>query len=369
MMRLLLTAPLAVLPVLGLVLSACGGSGSLAPPKSDNQSDDPCDPGGGGNTTGPAAPVDAGAAPVTLPGTPPGVGFDDLRFSGTLSMLLVPAGRTGNLDLIDPSSEAITPVSGFSTSTSYGGDDTFGVTSADEGNALVYAVDRTSGSLAVVDPKARTILSKTTLAATPGYVRYVAATNEIWVTEPSQHQIEVFSAPATPSAAPVHSLTIPVSSGGPISLEIDQTGGVAYTNGTSTTIAIDPTKHAVSGQWSNGCTTSQGIAVDAANGWIIPVCEEGLVVVLSTQGATIGTAQVGGGVNQVTYDSSRQRLYVPTPAASSMSVVGFSSMGVPKVMGSIDTTNDAHCAVSAGQGSVYVCAPSLGQLLFVTDPF
>ena len=101
----------------------------------------------------------------------------------------------------------------------------------------------------------------------------------------------------------------------------------------------------------------------------MPVCEEGLVVVLSTQGATIGTAHTGAGVDQVSYDASRLRLYVPGAAASSMSVVALSPMGVPKVLGSIQTTNDAHCAVSAGLGSVYVCAPSLGELLFVTDPF
>jgi hypothetical protein len=368
-MRFLLVATLALLPAVELTSLGCGGSGSLSPPKSDNQSDDPCDPGGGGSTVGPAPAVDAGAAPVVLPDGSPGIGFDELRFSGTLSMLLVPAGRTGDLDLIDPSSEAISPVGGFSTSAAYSGDDTFGVTSADEGNAYVYAVDRTSSTLAVIDPKARAIVAKSTLAAVPGYVRYVAATKEVWVTEPSQHQIEVLSAPANATTAPTHSMVISIPAGGPESLEIDAAGGRAYTNGTTSTIALDVTTHAVAGQWPNGCTTSRGIALDTANQWIVPVCEEGLVVVLSTQGATIGTAHTGGGVDQVSYDASRQRLYVPGAAASSMSVVSLSSMGVPTVLGSIQTTNDAHCAVSAGQGSVYVCAPSLGELLFVTDPF
>src|SRR5215217_6700250 len=48
--------------------------------------------------------VTAGAAPpsvlpVPLPGGGGGIGFDDLNFSPGLHRLLVPAGRSGNLDL------------------------------------------------------------------------------------------------------------------------------------------------------------------------------------------------------------------------------------------------------------------------------
>src|SRR4051812_16680957 len=49
--------------------------------------------------TGPAR-----VAPIALPGGPPGIGFDDLRFSAALGGVLVPAGRSGNVDLIDPAS-------------------------------------------------------------------------------------------------------------------------------------------------------------------------------------------------------------------------------------------------------------------------
>lgn len=350
-----------------LALPACG-SKVLTPPISDNQSDDPCDPGSGSNITGPAPPVDAGAAPVPMPGTPPGIGFDDLRFSGTLSLLLIPAGRTGNLDFVDPSSETVTSVGGFSTENTYGGDDSFGVTSADEGNAIVYATDRTSNTLAVIDPKQKTIVAKASLAATPGYVRYVAPTSEVWVTEPSTNQIEVFSLGSSETVAPTHSTFISTK-GGLADLEIDAVGKRAYANTTSATVVIDVPSHAIIDTWSNGCTTSRGLAIDPTQGWVIPVCEEGMVVVLSTQGATIGTTPVGAGVDQVAYDAQRTRLYVPGPAASAMSVVTFASNGVPSVAGSIQTASDAHCAVTPGGGAVYVCAPSLGDLLFVQDPF
>jgi DNA-binding beta-propeller fold protein YncE len=93
------------------------------------------------------------------------------------------------------------------------------------------------------------------------------------------------------------------------------------------------------------------------------------VVVLSAQGATLGTVTVGAGVDQIAYDPLSTRLYVPGPAASAMSVVSLSAVGSPKVLGSVDTPNDTHCAVTNGGGSVFVCAPSAGALLFIQDPF
>ena len=39
---------------------------------------------------------------IELPGGKPGIGFDDLQYSARLGRVLVPAGRSGTLDLIDP---------------------------------------------------------------------------------------------------------------------------------------------------------------------------------------------------------------------------------------------------------------------------
>ncbi|MGD0526595.1 MAG: hypothetical protein ABSE49_15720 [Polyangiaceae bacterium] len=351
-------------------LLCCGGDGAIRPPISDSQDEDDSDqPTTGGGVRGPMPPADAGTAPVALPGGAAGIGFDDMGFSPTLGFLLVPAGRTGDLDLLDPSSEEIDPVGGFSTSATYAGGDTFGVTSADEGNALVYAVDRTTNTLAVVDPRQKAIVARTMLAATPGYVRYVAPTNEVWVTEPGMQQIEVFTLDGATATAPVHSMTIGVGNG-PESLEIDATHEMAFTHQTNATVAIDVASHEIAATWPNGCTTSRGLAVDSTRGWVISACEEGLIVVLAqTGGATLGTAAVGGGVDRITYDSARQRLYVPTPAVSEMDIIGLAATGVPQVLGVEETTNDAHCAITAGGGAVYVCAPSLGELLFIQDPF
>ena len=61
-----------------------------------------------------AEPVMAPPTPLVLPGGEGGIGFDDLWFSAELHRVLVPAGRTGRLDLIDPTTRAIEAVGGFS---------------------------------------------------------------------------------------------------------------------------------------------------------------------------------------------------------------------------------------------------------------
>jgi len=347
----------------------CNEKGSLPEPLSDNQADDPCDPGGGSTQTGSAPPVDAGATPLQLPAGAGGIGFDDMRFSATLAQLLIPAGRTGNVDLVDPSTEEVAPIGGFSTDATYSGDTTFGVTSADEGNDIVYATDRTAGTLSTIDPRLKKVTATLTLAATPGYVRYVAPTNEVWVSEPGAKQIEIVALMGADGGTGLsHAATVSVA--GAESLEIDAANGLAFTNTASSTLAIDVTSRMVTGTWANGCTTAKGIAIDPQQRWVIVACNEGKLVVLSEQtGSMLGTAKTGAGVDRIAYDGSRARAYVPSPAAASMGVVVLNPKGVPTLAGSVQATSDAHCAATPGGGQVFVCSPAKGQVVFLYDPF
>jgi hypothetical protein len=348
---------------------ACNGKDSLPPPISDNQADDPCAPASGSQSTGSTPTVDAGAIPVSLPGGASGIAFDDMRFSPTLAAILVPAGRTGNLDLMDPSSEAVSSIGGFSSSASGGSTTAYGVTSADEGNGTVYATDRTSRTLAAIDAHTKTIEASLMLASTPGYVRYAAATNEVWVSEPDANQLEIASLHGA-DGGPGLTSAATVAVGGAESLEIDSANMMAFTNKANATIAVSLSKRSVIGTWPNGCTTARGIAIDPVQGWVIVACEEGMIVTLSEKtGAMLGVMNTGAGIDRIAYDSARERAYVPSPAASSMTVVGFNAKGVPTSLGSVDSPSDAHCAVTPGDGEVFVCAPSKGEIVFLFDPF
>ena len=100
-------------------------------------------------------------------------------------------------------------IGGFSAKPDYGGGHDESVTSADEGGGFLFATDRTSGRLEVVDPAARRIVAGSKLGGSPDYVRYVAPTEEVWVTEPDSERIEIFRLEGKPPR-PVHAANIPV---------------------------------------------------------------------------------------------------------------------------------------------------------------
>src|SRR4051794_2571815 len=91
---------------------------------------------------------------VPLPDGRPGIGFDDLRYSARLGRVIAPAGRTGDVDLVDPATRSVTAIGGFSTGLFFVGGHDEGPTSADEGAGLVYVTDRSTMRLHIVDPVA-----------------------------------------------------------------------------------------------------------------------------------------------------------------------------------------------------------------------
>src|SRR5919202_1295107 len=79
----------------------------------------------------PTAPVKLEATAVPLPEGDGGIGFDDLQYDAKLGRVIVPAGRTGKLDLIDPSTREVTAISGFSADAQFEGGHGGGATPAD----------------------------------------------------------------------------------------------------------------------------------------------------------------------------------------------------------------------------------------------
>jgi hypothetical protein len=234
---------------------------------------------------------------IPMPGGSGGIGFDDLVFAPRIHRVLVPGGGTGSLDLIDPDTRSVTAIAGFSSGSSSGHN--VGTTSAHEGQGVLFASDRTQRRLVVVDPLARKIAASAELAATPDYVRYVAPTGAVWVTEPAAEQIEVFSTQS--GAAPAHIGTIHVA-GGPESLVIDSTRNLAYTHlWNGATVAIDPHTLARTAQWPNGCSGSRGIALDESRGFLFAGCDEGRATVLDVNqgGATVSSLAAGAGVDVI----------------------------------------------------------------------
>ena len=304
---------------------------------------------------------------VALPGGSGGIGFDDLVFARGIRRVLVPAGGTGKLDLIDPDTRSITPIAGFSTGS--GGGHDVGTTSADEGKGVLYASDRTARRLLVVDPVAKSIAASADLAATPDYVRYVPAKGEVWITEPAAEQIEVFSTP--PGGAPARVATVHVA-GGPESLVIDSTRKLAYTHlWNGATVAIDLQTFTRTAQWPNRCSGSRGIALDEARGFLFAGCDEGKATVLDVNhgGAVVSSLASGTGVDIIAYNPALGHLYVPGAESATLSVMAVSASGQLSLLGTTVTATGAHCVAADDRNNAWVCDPDRGQLLLYLDTF
>jgi hypothetical protein len=310
-------------------------------------------------------------SPVVLPDGAGGIGFDDLRFSDELHRLIVPGGRTGRVNFVEPGTFAIRSVEGFGSSASATRGHEDGTTSADAGQGFVFAVDRTERILAAVDPAAGRIVARAKLGGGPDYVRWVGVVREVWVTEPGRKVIEIFrfdpgSPPRLTSAG---SVSVP---DGPESLVVDAARHRAYTNTFhDQTVVIDIDSRSVAARWPNQCRGARGIALDASRGVLFVGCEEGQAVSLDVEhgGKTVGVAKAGKGVDAIEYSSHLRHLYVPGAESATLTVIGVGSHGELEQLGEISTAAQAHCVAADDQGNVYVCDPQKGRLLVFRDPF
>ncbi len=317
-----------------------------------------------------AASTALAPSPLEIPGGKAGVGFDDINFAPALGKLIVPAGRTGDLDLIDPATSHITVISGFTAHAKFGGFQAQGVTSADAGAGMLFTADRDAMKLEVVDPRARTIVASAPLGGEPDYVRYVPATHEVWVTEPRAGRIELFSLPSHGVPTPAHRGFIAIP-GGPESLVIDTKRGRAYANRfTDTTFAIDLKAHKIVEQWKNGCKGSRGLALDDARGLLMVGCAEGALHVLDlASGKVVGQASSGDGVDIIAYNPRLSHAYLPGAKSATMAVIGISPTGAASVLATLVTAKYAHCAAADDRDNVYVCDPVRGRLLMFHDSY
>jgi len=289
--------------------------------------------------------------PLPLPGGENGIGFDDLRFSPALGRLLVPAGRSGRLDLVDPKTRAIVQVKGFSSSRDGGRGHSQGTTSADASSLRIVARVKLSGS--------------------PDYVRWIAPMREVWVSEPGSKTIETLrlTEKSPPKLEPAGNIEV---ADGPESLEIDVPRHRAYTNTWhDTTLGIDLGSRAIAARWANGCKGARGLAVDPARGFAFVGCTEGKAVVLDVahEGKMLGSAKAGEGVDIIAFSASLSHLYVPGGKAGNMTVLGVGNRGELTTLGTVATANDAHCVAADANGNAYVCDPGKGRLLIFQDRY
>jgi hypothetical protein len=312
------------------------------------------------------------ASAVPIPGCKDGVGLDDVNFSKNLHKVLLPAGRTGKLYMIDPSSFAMTSVEGFSSSNENKKGQKVGISSADEGEGFLFAADHGTHKLDAVSLKTGMTVASVPLAGDTDFVRYIGANHEVWVTEmdEAKRQIEVFTFAAGDKPVLSHALDIPVEDG-PESLTIDHLRNRAYTNLGKQAAAIDVKTHTVISQWPNGCEKSRGTAVDEARGFLFVGCGEGKAVVLdlNRDGKEIGRLVTGAGVDLIDYNANLSHLYITGSKSATLSVLGVSPEGELSLLGTGEAAERSHCVAGDDQNNIWVCDPKHGQLLRYKDTY
>jgi DNA-binding beta-propeller fold protein YncE len=299
-----------------------------------------------------------------------GIGFDDLFYSPELRAVLVPAGVTGCVNLFDGSSLSKTALCGVSSAGRYSGGHGEGVTSADVGMGFVFAIDRTSRTLKVIDPKSRQIVATAALGASPDYVRWFSSKREVWVTEPDAEQIELFAVSSDLPPKVTRTMSIAVK-GGPESLVLDTEKGRVFThlwNGRS--VQIDLATHTVGRDFANGCQGSRGIGLDPEKGLLFVGCAEGKAVVLDVDRMQVlDSRQVPSGVDIVAVNTTLHHLYVPAASDGTVTVLGVSARGKLTLLGTVQTAKGAHCVTSDDHNRVWICDPAAGSVMVFDDNF
>jgi len=319
-----------------------------------------------------AAALAAPPESIAIPGGDVGVGYDDLQYAPLVKRILVPAGRTGKLALIDPSTRKVTAIAGFTSTSSYRGGHGEGTTSAAELDQVgfVVATDRGAKALKVVDTRTGKVGEAVKLAAAPDYVRVVSPTKEVWVTEPGRKQIEVFRVDgAPPRLSHVANVAVP---DGPESLVIDAPRGRAYSHTWGNeSYAIDLQTRKIISTWPNGCRGARGIALDGKRGLLFAGCAEGKATVVDlASGKLVSSAATGPDVDSIGYSPSLGHLYVPAGGSADLWIYGVPSDGKLVLLGKVPTASDAHTvAVDPGSGAIFVGTPNHGAVLVTRDAF
>ncbi len=305
---------------------------------------------------------------VAIPGGEGGIGFDDLVYSSELHKVLVPAGHTGKLYLIDPVNFAMSSIGGFSSSAEMQKGHEVGISSADEGEAFIFVADHGNKELDAVDLKTGSIVANADLAGDADYVRYIGVNHEVWVTEPHNKQIEVFRFTGGEHPMLKATVLIPVPKG-PESLMIDHLRGHAYTNLGANAAMIDLKSHIVIGTWPNECTKSRGDALDEQKGFLFVSCAEGraLVFDLNHGNKEISNLTTDPGPDVISYNPKLAHLYFTSSKNATLSVLGVSAQGQLSLLGKAQADIKSHCVVSDDQNNIWVCDPPRGQLLRYKD--
>jgi len=315
------------------------------------------------------------AAAVALPGGPP-VGMDYLAYDAATDRVWVPAGNTGNVDVVEAATGKVTTLRGFPTAPPRRPDrPRMGPSSATVAEGVVWIGDRADRRLTAYDAKTLARRAVVQLPSMPDGLQFVRRTREVWVTTPGDSSLTIVGLAGkgagkerTPRVVDTMRLV-----GAPEGYAVDEARGIFYTNleGDDQTLAIDVATRTVTATWPATCGAEgpRGLAIDEARRWLFVACTNGARVLdLAHDGKVIGRVDTGAGVDNLAYDAARRRLFVASARAGDLVVAEVADGGALRLLATVATAPGARNPVVDARGAAYVEDTAGGRLLVVPVP-
>lgn len=306
------------------------------------------------------------ATTISLPGGPP-VGMDFLTYDRNTNRVWVPAGNTGNVDVIDVATGKVTAIGGFATAPPRKpGRPRMGPSSAAVGKGVVWIGNRGNNQISGYDAKTLAARGVVQLPSMPDGLAYSKSTHELWITTPGDKTITITR---VDGKVPSPLATIKLD-GAPEGYAVDDARGLFYTNleDKNRTLVIDIKTRKVVSDWTAGCGSEgpRGLALDTVHQWLFVACTNGMETLdLRKSGTLLGRITTGAGVDNPEYDPRKRLLFIASGADGEMVIAHVNDKGVPQKLTSVVTAKRARNPVLDAQGNVYVEDSNNGRLLVI----
>ena len=309
--------------------------------------------------------------PLALPGAgADGVGMDYLSIDRASGRVIVPAGNTGSVDVIEPGGDKITRVEGFPTKEveRNGKKRMVGPSSATVGEGFAYVGNRADSNVCAIDLAKPSRGKCVKLASSPDGIVYVAATKEVWVTTPRDKSITILDASKPGALKAKGKIAL---AGEPEGYAVDDKRGVFYTNleDADRTVAIDIKGRKIVSTWQPSCGESgpKGLVIDLASTMLVVACTDHIEVMdAGHDGKLLGKLDTGPGVDNLDYVEARHEVFAAAGKAGQITIARLDPAGTLASIAVVPTAPGARNAVADANGTAYLTDSAGGHILMVS---
>jgi len=313
-------------------------------------------------------PVAADTSSIALPGGPP-VSMDYLAYDAREDRVWVPAGNTGQVDVVEARTGGVRTVTGFPTARVTGRDGVerlVGPSSASPGDGFVYVGSRAGNLVCAVDARSLEKRGCVALASAPDGVAYVGPTHEVWVTNPRENAVTVLDVKSGAQPRIVDRVAVPHPEG----YAVDPVRGLFYTNleEEDRTLVFDVRTRRVVATYDPGCGREgpRGLALDAERRQLFVACTSKVVVLDAGQGGVVrGEIETGAGLDNIDYLPARHLVYAAAGRAGTLTVAEASAAGALTLVASTPAATGGRTVVVDARGTAYVADSRGGRLVVI----